>query len=76
MDRVLGLRLEDAVKDQNESKSCENEEFVKEIEELIAKRAEAKRTKDFATADSIRQNLKDRGILLEDGPAGTTWKRG
>ncbi|MCL2805062.1 MAG: cysteine--tRNA ligase [Treponema sp.] len=72
MDRILGLGLEEAVKNGNNEV---NEAFAKEIEELIAKRAEAKKSKDFATADNIRQNLKNRGIILEDGPAGTIWKR-
>lgn len=46
-----------------------------EIEALIAKRAEAKKNKDWATADAIRNELKERGIVLEDSPAGTTWKK-
>jgi len=46
-----------------------------EIEALIEKRAEAKKNKDFATADAIRNELKEKGIVLEDGPQGTTWKR-
>jgi len=75
MDRVLGLRLEDAIKGENTPKNAENEEFSREIEDLIARRAEAKKAKDFATADSIRQSLNERGIILEDGPAGTTWRR-
>ena len=74
MYRVLGLGLEDAVK--SGGAGAEDEGFVREIEELIVKRAEAKKAKDFATADNIRQNLKDRGIILEDSPSGTTWKRG
>jgi cysteinyl-tRNA synthetase len=81
MDRVLALGLEDACKDGNEgggtgSGGAGNGEFEREIEELIAKRAEAKKAKDFSTADSIRQGLKERGIILEDGKDGTTWKRG
>ncbi|MCQ2734976.1 MAG: cysteine--tRNA ligase [Alphaproteobacteria bacterium] len=46
-----------------------------EIEVLIAKRAEAKKNKDWATADNIRNELKERGIVLEDSPSGTTWKK-
>jgi cysteinyl-tRNA synthetase len=74
MDRVLGLGLENAIKDAKNDND-NNEEFVKEIEELIAKRTEAKKAKDFTTADNIRQNLKNRGIILEDSPVGTTWRR-
>ena len=46
-----------------------------EIEALIAQRAAAKKNKDYALADKIRNELKEKGILLEDGPQGTTWKR-
>lgn len=46
-----------------------------EIEALIAKRTDAKKNKDWATADTIRNELKERGIVLEDSPTGTTWKR-
>ncbi len=46
-----------------------------EIERLIERRAEARRRKDYAAADRIREELESRGILLEDGPAGTTWRR-
>lgn len=46
-----------------------------EIEALIAKRAEAKKNKDWAIADAIRNELKERGIVLEDSPTGTTWKK-
>ncbi|MCL2809280.1 MAG: cysteine--tRNA ligase [Treponema sp.] len=74
MDRVLGLGLEDAVKIKNEAKINENND-EQEINEQINKRIEAKKAKDFTTADNIRQSLKDRGIILEDGPAGTTWRR-
>ncbi len=46
-----------------------------DIEAMIAARAAAKKAKNFAEADRIRDELKSRGIVLEDGPGGTTWRR-
>ena len=46
-----------------------------EIEELIAKRTEARKNKDFKTADAIRDQLKEMGIVLEDTPQGVKWSR-
>jgi cysteinyl-tRNA synthetase len=68
-DRVLGVialrRAEDATPDVP----------VNEIEQLIEERKAAKQRREFARADDIRKSLADRGILLEDTPAGTRWKK-
>ncbi|GHV25792.1 cysteine--tRNA ligase [Spirochaetia bacterium] len=72
MDHILGLNL--AAEAQREENRGTPEERA-EIEALIAERTEAKKAKDFATADRIRNTLKERGILLEDSPKGVTWRR-
>ena len=81
-DTVLSLGLAAAAerykaKLQKESEAAAqpvNEED-KEIVELVAKRTEAKKAKNFALADSIREQLKEMGVLVEDTPQGPKWKR-
>jgi len=46
-----------------------------EIAGLIAERAAARRGKNFRRSDEIRAELAERGVVLEDGPSGTTWRR-
>ncbi|MGV3464454.1 MAG: cysteine--tRNA ligase [Heyndrickxia sp.] len=61
---VLGLKLE-------------NEELLdEEIEELIEKRNAARKERNFALADEIRDRLKEMKIILEDTPQGIRWRRG
>ena len=45
------------------------------IENMIARRLEAKKNKDFIMADQIRDDLHNEGVLLEDSKTGTTWKK-
>jgi cysteinyl-tRNA synthetase len=47
----------------------------KEIEALVEKREQARKNKDWSVADSIRDQLKNMGIILEDTPKGVKWKR-
>jgi cysteinyl-tRNA synthetase len=48
---------------------------VSKIEQLILARTEAKQAKNFVEADKIRQDLMAQGVILEDCPQGTTWRR-
>ncbi|NOZ19553.1 MAG: cysteine--tRNA ligase [Planctomycetes bacterium] len=64
VDDVLGLQF-----------LAEEESLDEEIERLIEERKQARANKDFARADEIRDGLLARGIILEDGPDGTRWKR-
>ncbi|GAB4371615.1 MAG: cysteine--tRNA ligase [Spirochaetales bacterium] len=65
MDRVLGLRLTEQ----------EEEQLDPELEALIRDREQARKNRDFARADEIRNLLKEKGIILEDTSKGTRWKR-
>jgi len=72
--RVLGLfqerpdtffeRLADTSADIDDSR----------IEDLIKERSDVRLRKDWAKSDEIRDRLKEMGVILEDGPEGTTWR--
>ena len=57
------------------SKDKKEDILDEEIEQLIAQRTEAKKNKNFQLADEIRQQLLDKGIILEDTRQGVKWKR-
>ncbi len=63
MDTIFGFM-------KNESSAI----LEKELEELIARREEYRRQKEWASADAIRDRLKEQGIILEDTPQGVRWK--
>ena len=65
---VLGLTLEEPKSDD----AADNAE----IEALLEKRATARKDRDFAAADAIRDQLTEMGIEISDTPQGTTWRRG
>jgi cysteinyl-tRNA synthetase len=66
-DRVLGLGLRE---------SAERATSVDaDVESLIKQREDARAAKDWATADRIRKELSDKGIVLEDTPSGTLWRK-
>jgi cysteinyl-tRNA synthetase len=71
MDSILGLNLKADVEGSAELPA----DLMQEIKELIAQRNAAKKAKDFERADAIRQSLKNKGIILEDSPNGTRWRR-
>jgi cysteinyl-tRNA synthetase len=70
--RVLGLLAGDP---ETWFKGAASADDAAEIERLIAERQAARQRRDFPTADRIRDDLRARGIVLEDTPQGTTWRR-
>ena len=73
---VLGLLQRDAVEFLQAGPAQGDGFDAARIEAVIAARHAAKKAKNFAEADRLRDELKAAGIILEDGPGGTTWRRG
>ena len=70
-DRVLGLNLELSAA----AGEKENENIDQKVLDLIKEREEARKVKDFARSDEIRDQLKDMGIEIKDTADGTKWKK-
>lgn len=72
MDEVLSLQLEKA---WEEKEADVDDELASYVEEKIEERKEAKKVKDFAKADAIREELLAKGIVLKDTREGTFWEK-
>ena len=76
-DQVLSLGLLSAADEkpsEQETNGADNE-LTAYVEEMIAKRAQAKKEKDFAKADAIRNELLEKGIAIKDTREGVVWER-
>ena len=69
-DRVLSLDLLQPVKEEAAST---DDAFAAWVEEQIARRLAAKKAKDYALADAIRNELTEKGVVIKDSKEGTTW---
>ena len=72
MDEVLSLQLEKAWEEKG---ADVDDELASYVEEKIEERKEAKKAKDFAKADAIREELLAKGIVLKDTREGTFWEK-
>jgi cysteinyl-tRNA synthetase len=71
MDEVLGLGLAEA---ERAEAAAVDPAFAARVEALVAERGAAKKARDFARADALRAELAALGVVLADGPAGTSWR--
>jgi len=74
---VLGLLQQDPQVFFQSSGYADGSQFTSErVEQMIQQRLIARTKKDYGEADRIRKELLEARIILEDGPQGTTWRRG
>ena len=70
MDMILGLRLDEV------KAACDDaDDIPAEVKALALERAEAKKAKNFAKADEIRNTLKEMGYIVKDTPQGPVLER-
>ncbi len=77
-DRVLSLDLlanAKAYRENEQSTPAADDEFTAKVNEAVTRRTEAKKAKNFAEADKIRDELKAMGVIIEDTAEGPKWKR-
>ncbi|MEE2957633.1 MAG: DALR domain-containing protein, partial [Actinomycetota bacterium] len=75
LDATDALGLELGVSASSDAGAGDDPEAA-EIDRLVDQRLTARANKDFSEADRIREELVARGIVLEDSPSGTSWRRG
>ena len=76
LDKVLSINLTARpVEEEAPVEEVEKDEFTLYVEAMIAERAAAKKAKDYARADAIRAELKEKGVTLIDTPKGTTFTK-
>ncbi len=71
---ILGLFQQDPEAFFEQLAGPSKDKNTQEIEALVEERSRARAEKDWATSDAIRDRLKGMGVILEDGPEGTTWR--
>lgn len=72
--KILGLLEEKPTQFFQEIKKSSPNIETEQIEKMIKERREARKVKDWMRADAIREELSRKGIILEDGPRGTSWR--
>jgi len=76
MGAVLGILQDDVESFLRGEATGDDALSDNEIDSLIQQRLDARKEKNWAEADRIRDQLQEANILLEDGAGGTTWRRG
>jgi cysteinyl-tRNA synthetase len=67
-DRLLGLKLADAI-------TAEGETLPADVAALVQQREATRAARDWSTADALRETIRQRGYEVEDTPSGTRWRR-
>ena len=74
LDLVASAKKRQSEKDVSAETPASDDPFIAYIQEQIQKRADAKKNKDYATADAIRNDLAEKGVVLIDSKEGTTFQ--
>jgi cysteinyl-tRNA synthetase len=69
------MKMDNMKSEKMKSDKMKSDKMKAKIEALIKQRNEARAAKDWAAADAARNELTAMGIVLEDGPNGTTWRK-